>query len=121
MYAVTVHFSVRSDTVTAFLPLMLDNAATSLRDEPGCHQFDVCWNDDEPAEIFLYEIYQDRAAFDAHLNSSHFQRFDTAVADMVVAKSAKTFQQVQHDTLGSIRCQICGSECTPSWRQFYLR
>ncbi|MEM6712304.1 MAG: putative quinol monooxygenase [Pseudomonadota bacterium] len=95
MYAVTVCFSVRSDCITDFLPLMLDNASISLKSEPECHRFDVCWNESEPAEIFLYEIYENRAAFDNHLASEHFLRFDAAISDMIEAKSVKTFDEVR--------------------------
>lgn len=95
MYAVTVHFSIYEHAIADFLPQMLENARASLREEPGCHRFDVCWNDADPGEIFLYEIYDDRPAFDAHLASSHFLRFDAAVADMVSAKAVKTFERVR--------------------------
>lgn len=93
MYAVTVTFTLKPDTRKVFLPLMTENAATSLQQEPGCHQFDICLGDD-PVTVFLYEIYDDRAAFEAHLASTHFQSFDTAVAGMIAAKTVCQFAEV---------------------------
>ena len=88
MYAVCVTFLIKAGQMEAFLPLMLENAAASLRNEPGCHQFDVCREGDE---VFLYELYDDRAAFEAHMQTPHFLSFDGAVASLVAEKTAKTF------------------------------
>ena len=83
MYAVCVNFILKPRMAKDFLPLVLENARVSKLGEPGCHQFDVAWNNDHPDAVFLYEIYSDRAAFDAHLDSEHFKVFDTAVTDLI--------------------------------------
>lgn len=77
-----------------FLPLMKANARTSVEDEPDCHQFDVCRSLADENEIFLYETYTDRAAFDAHLASAHFQAFDQEVSEMVAAKTVDFLQRL---------------------------
>jgi quinol monooxygenase YgiN len=94
-YAVVVLFTIKPDALKAFTPLMLANAQTSLLDEAGCQQFDVATDPACPNEVFLYEIYSDRAAFEAHLASAHFKEFDLAVADMIAAKDVRTYAQVQ--------------------------
>ncbi|SLN31855.1 autoinducer-2 (AI-2) modifying protein LsrG [Pseudoruegeria aquimaris] len=93
MYAVTVTFRIKPGQMDAFLPLMLANARTSLAEEPGCLQFDTCRTPGEDV-IFLYEIYTDRAAFDAHLASAHFKAFDAEVAAMVEDKQVALFEEV---------------------------
>ena len=90
-FVVTVLFEIAADRFAAFLPLMQTNASTSVRDEVGCLQFDVCTDDASPDQVFLYEVYIDRAAFDAHLQSPHFKSFDAATADMIRAKTVRTF------------------------------
>ena len=67
MYVVTVEFTIHAEHRARFMTLMLGNARRSRTDEPGCRQFDVCIDDARADEVFLYEIYDDRAAFDAHL------------------------------------------------------
>lgn len=94
MFAVVVTFDVDPAQMGVFLPAMLDNARTSLTTEPGCHQFDVCTDPARPAEVFLYELYTDAAAFDVHLASAHFKAFDAAVAPMIVAKTVRTYHTV---------------------------
>ncbi len=93
MFVVTVTFTLKPGTRGVFLPLMVENASTSLREEPGCQQFDVCLGDD-PETVFLYEVYDDSAAFSAHLESAHFQSFDTAVADMIATKVVHQYSEV---------------------------
>ncbi|MEP3332569.1 putative quinol monooxygenase [Sedimentitalea sp.] len=94
MYAVVVTFRIKSGHISAFLPEMMQNAATSLATEPGCHRFDVCTDEDRPEEVFLYELYEDRAAFQTHLNSRHFVDFDAKVQPMVATKDVRTYDQV---------------------------
>jgi len=93
-YAVVVTFQIKPGRMEVFLPLMLDNAATSLAQEPGCQVFDVATDPVRPGEVFLYERYADRAAFDAHLAAPHFARFDAATTDMIASKDIQTFAQV---------------------------
>ena len=91
MFAVTVLFRIHPDKIEAFLPLMTGNARLSREVEPGCQMFDICRDGDE---LFLYEIYDDRAAFEAHLASDHFRAFDAAVGDMVADKQVRLFEEV---------------------------
>ena len=95
MFAVVVTFTLSPGQMTRFLPLMVENAQISLRDEEGCHQFDVATDPDRPEEIFLYELYNDAEAFAKHLATGHFKRFDAATRDMIAAKSVTTYRQVQ--------------------------
>ncbi|MEM6589737.1 MAG: putative quinol monooxygenase [Pseudomonadota bacterium] len=94
MFVVTVTFDILKDRMAAFLPLMLQNAQTSLSHEPGCLRFDVCTDESRPSEVFLYEIYADAAAFDTHLQSPHFKTFDAQTATMIASKTVKTYAQV---------------------------
>ena len=86
MLAVTVEFTIDPVHWKVFMPLMRENARRSLEDEPGCHQFDVCVDDARPGVVFLYELYEDRAAFDAHLASAHFKAFSAATQAMIVGR-----------------------------------
>lgn len=94
MYAIVVTFEIKEDRIGAFMPAMLQNAQTSLSEEPGCRRFDVCTDPGRPTEIFLYELYTDRAAFEAHLASDHFAAFDVQVADMIAKKDVRTYAEV---------------------------
>ncbi|MEL6689265.1 MAG: putative quinol monooxygenase [Pseudomonadota bacterium] len=94
MFAVVVTFQLKAGQMADFVPLMEKNAATSLAQEPGCTRFDVCSDPERPDEVFLYELYDDRAAFDDHLQSAHFKAFDAAVGEMIAAKDIRTYATV---------------------------
>lgn len=94
MFVVTVTFTITPDGVERFLREVTRNATTSLEEEPGCKRFDVCHDPDRPEEVFLYEIYSDRAAFDAHLGAAHFKSFDALAAPLTKDKQVRTYSLV---------------------------
>ncbi len=85
-YVVTVDFKIMPGDMQRFRTLMDRNAIDSCALEPGCRRFDVMTREGAPDSIFLYEIYDDRAAFEAHLNSAHFQTFNRESSDLVISK-----------------------------------
>ncbi len=74
MYAKTVEFEIHRNHRARFTAAIVANAAASLEREVECRQFDGCVAGDDSGEIFLYELYDDRAAVDAHLAPEHFRR-----------------------------------------------
>lgn len=94
MYVITVDFTIPQEHLAAFMPLMQENARISRETEAGCRRFDVCRDPAQPEHVFLYEIYDDRAAFDAHLAAAHFKTFDGAVKAMVAGKAVHAYELV---------------------------
>ena len=45
------------------------------RAEPGCHHYQAHRSLDDPRTFFLYEVYEDKAAFEAHASSEHFEQY----------------------------------------------
>jgi quinol monooxygenase YgiN len=86
MLAITVRFHVSPALGDAFFERVRQQAKDSLDREAACRQFDVCRNPQNPLEVFLYEIYDDEAAFAAHLNTPHFLAFDADVKAWVQDK-----------------------------------
>ncbi|MEM8672130.1 MAG: putative quinol monooxygenase [Planctomycetota bacterium] len=89
MFIVTVEFEVDPSHVFAFRNAMKKQASDSLTLEPSCHQFDVCFDPENESRCFLYERYSDRSAFNAHLASDHFQRFDQTVSAWITKKTVQ--------------------------------
>ena len=83
MYVVLVRIKVKPPALEKFLEEMLLNARSSLADEKGCSQFDVCQDTSQPNHIYLYEVYEDEKAFQAHLQTSHYLRWREAVKDFL--------------------------------------
>lgn len=93
-YAITVDFRLKPGGREEFRRLIDNNARDSCRDEPGCQRFDVLEPKGEPDRILLYEIYDDRAAFEAHIKTPHFAVFDKASASLVIEKRVAEFTVV---------------------------
>ena len=90
MFVVTVDFTAAEGQAGELLAALRENAARSLADEPGCRRFDVCRSGEAPDRFFLYEIYDDRAAFDAHRATPHYAAFAAATRDLVAEKIVRT-------------------------------
>jgi quinol monooxygenase YgiN len=93
-FVIVVDFKIKAGQMAAFRKLIDDNARASVRDEPGCSRFDVCTNRKDQDRILLYEIYDDRAAFDAHLKTPHFAVFNEQSAPLVADKSVAEYDLV---------------------------
>ncbi|MCG6658118.1 antibiotic biosynthesis monooxygenase [Halomonas campisalis] len=72
MYCIIVQTRLKPGQRNAFLAAMLPNAAASVREEPGCHVFDVIEDRDSPDLFHLYELYADEAALAAHKQTPHY-------------------------------------------------
>jgi quinol monooxygenase YgiN len=53
---------------------LTEELATATRQEPGCELYIPCRDPESPRSFLFYEQYRDRAAFEAHGASEHFQR-----------------------------------------------
>jgi quinol monooxygenase YgiN len=85
-FVITVDFELHDGVMAQFMPLMLDNAEKSRRLEPGCDRFDVLLPAKGGSHVFLYEIYKDRPAFEAHLKTSHFLEFAERTKPMIKSR-----------------------------------
>jgi autoinducer 2-degrading protein len=92
-FAITVAFELVEGGFPEFHRLVTENAAVSVALEPDCLRFDVLTPVDGTGrtEVFLYEIYRDRAAFDRHLASDHFRHFDERSRALVTAKTVLAY------------------------------
>ncbi len=94
MVVVTVTFTVNSPHIEAFRRAVTTQARNSLTRETGCHRFDVSVDPQTPDRFFLYEIYTDDGAFEAHRQTDHYRQFSATVSDWVVDKSLATWQLI---------------------------
>jgi (4S)-4-hydroxy-5-phosphonooxypentane-2,3-dione isomerase len=75
MFSLVVQMEVRPEHREEFLAGMAANAEAAVRDEPGCLRFDISSVAADPNRFFLYELYADAAAFEAHKASPHFAQW----------------------------------------------
>jgi len=82
MHIVHVHIHVKPERVQAFMQASIENASNSIN-EPGIARFDVIQQADDPTRFILVEVY--RAPDDQlkHRETTHYQKWRDAVADMM--------------------------------------
>jgi quinol monooxygenase YgiN len=66
-----------------YLAMLKAEIRASVAKEPGVLMLYAVAVKDAPTQIRLTEVYADRAAYEAHLKSPHFQAYKTGTAAMV--------------------------------------
>ena len=82
MYVIIAPIQVKEGFIDQFIKEIIDDAKGSVNDEPGCLRFDVIQDAGDPNRVWLYEVYQDEEAFQAHTQAPHFIKWRDATADM---------------------------------------
>ncbi len=93
MQVLAVEFRIKTEHIAEFDHALLENARASRESEPGCRQFDVCRDPTDPGVFFLYELYDDVAAVQAHLCTPHFLQMNEASADWVESKTVRRYSR----------------------------
>lgn len=82
MYSIFVTINIEPDRVGEFREASLGDAQGSVRDEPGCYRFDIHQDAAVATRFYLVEVYQDKQAFEAHLETPHFKKWISTVEEM---------------------------------------
>ena len=89
MLALLVDFEIKREHAAAFLRAIQTQAANSLARESACRHFDVCVDPENECRIFLYEVYDDQAAVEAHRKTPHFANYMATVEPMIADKKLR--------------------------------
>lgn len=66
MHIIMVSFKIKPEHVEAFRAGMAHHIKSTRENEPGCVQFDLSQDKEDPNAYYLYEVYADDAALEAH-------------------------------------------------------
>ena len=94
MFVVAVEFVIDEKHVEAFRQQVLLQAQNSLKLEEACRVFDVCFDPECFTDCFLYEVYDDREAFDRHRQTKHFSNFTIAVTPWIISKDVRFLERI---------------------------
>lgn len=76
MFGLSVRFTCRdADSAAGFDRLVAETVPQIRQHEPGTLVYAVHTVEGKPLERIFYELYRDRAAFDAHEGQPHTRRF----------------------------------------------
>ena len=81
MYIIIAPIQIKAEFKEQFVSGITENARGAVNDEPGCLRFDVVQDANDDNRIWVYEVYRDEAAFQAHTQAPHFLKFRDASVD----------------------------------------
>jgi (4S)-4-hydroxy-5-phosphonooxypentane-2,3-dione isomerase len=82
-----------------YMEAIKENGAASVK-EPGCRQFDIHVLASNPNHVFLYEVYDNEAAYQAHRTTDHFKKYAAATANMVAQRNPRPMTPVAFNAKG---------------------
>lgn len=90
-YVVLAQFEVKAGKLAEMVEAAKVDAKASVANEPGCRRFDVLVPRDGAERVVLYEIYDDEAAFQAHLETPHLKQFRDSIGPLVADRQVDIF------------------------------
>jgi (4S)-4-hydroxy-5-phosphonooxypentane-2,3-dione isomerase len=94
LYVNAVDLDIVPGQIDNYLAAAKENGAASVK-EPGCHEFNVLVSQKDPNHVFLFEVYDNAAALDAHRATDHFKKYSATVANMVAKREVRAFSSVE--------------------------
>ncbi|AWT60237.1 MAG: (4S)-4-hydroxy-5-phosphonooxypentane-2,3-dione isomerase [Candidatus Moanabacter tarae] len=90
MYVIIAPIQIKEGKKAEFIQEMILDSKGSIENEPGCLTFDIIQDPDDLNRIWLYEVYEDEAAFKIHTETPHFIKWRDTVKDWSVECPVKT-------------------------------
>jgi len=78
---------------------LIHELATSSRAEDGVLEYRVATDIDDENRFRFFEQYEDEAAFGAHAETEHFERFATALPDLLAGEPSVTRFDIDSTTV----------------------
>lgn len=91
MVVLHVTVQVKPEHVGEYLAAVRHDAEHSEADEPGCLRFGVVQDRDDRNRFYLYEVYRDEAALEAHRQSPHFKLYAEKTSGWLDAPAERRF------------------------------
>jgi quinol monooxygenase YgiN len=83
---IVVELEIVPTELDNFKAAVKENAAAWVREEPGCLEFNVAFDKDNPTYAFVFEVYENAEAVAAHQATSRFQTYMAEAAKRVKAR-----------------------------------
>ena len=99
LYINAVDLDIQPGQIDQYLALLKVNGAASVK-EPGCHEFNITVSQKDPNHVFIFEVYDNAAAVEAHRATDHFKTYAAATKDMIVKRDARALSSVAMNMKG---------------------
>lgn len=96
MFTLMAKLTVASEYRETLIKILIEDGQISLKDEPGTLRFDLIQDSSNPNILFLYEVYENEAAFSEHTKGEGFKKFISIFQEL----EAKNACQMERITTG---------------------
>ena len=93
LYINAVDLDINPADIDKFLAAPKANGAAAVQ-EPGCREFNITVSQKDPNHVFVFEVYESAAAFDAHLNTDHFRKYAATAKDIVAKREVHPLSSI---------------------------
>jgi quinol monooxygenase YgiN len=90
------------DSLAAYKAILKEEAAASVRLEPGVVSIFPMYQQKDSTQIRILEIYANREAYQSHLKTPHFQHYKTTTLKMVKSLQLVDMHALDPETMKSI-------------------
>ena len=94
-----VDIDVKPGEVDKYLAALKENGAEAVK-EPGCRVFNIHVRANDPNHVFIYEVYENAAALEAHRQTPHFKKYAATTASMVAKREVHALTSVAVNVKG---------------------
>jgi (4S)-4-hydroxy-5-phosphonooxypentane-2,3-dione isomerase len=94
LYINAVDIDVVPGQLENYLAAIKEVGAAAIKTEPGCSEFDVTVSQKDPNHLFIFEVYNNAVAFEAHLKSDHYKKYAAAAKDIVAKREVHPLSSV---------------------------
>jgi quinol monooxygenase YgiN len=85
-YVITADFEIVAADFDKYVALAKENATVSIKD-PGCREFNIAISPKNPNHVYIFEVWENAAALDAHRATDHLKAYLGATKDMVAKRN----------------------------------
>jgi quinol monooxygenase YgiN len=82
-YVRVAEIDIDSSQLEAYKAAVKEQIEAAVRLEPGVLALYSVTDKDDPAHVFVFEMYADAEAYKAHLETAHFKKYKVSTQDMV--------------------------------------
>ena len=93
LYINAVDLDINPADMDAYMAALRENGAHAVT-EPGCREFNIHVQASNPNHVFIYEVYENAAALEAHRATDHFKKYAAATAKMVAKRDVRAMTSV---------------------------
>ena len=94
LYVNAVDIDVMPGQIETYLAAIKEVGAATIKTEPGCSEFDITVSQKDPNHLFIFEVYDNAAAFDTHLKTDHYKKYAMTAKDTVAKREVHPLSSV---------------------------